>query len=80
MLEECSGPERMYNKFSYLYICGGHLTHALPSPLYCGCVWTLCMPLFNDFVARHLVMVTGDTTLIKPVHMHTHPTDVEVAL
>lgn len=38
------------------------------------------MPLFNDFVARHLVMVTGDTTLIKPVHMHTHPTDVEVAL
>jgi len=58
----------------------GYLTHALPSPLHCGCVWALCTPLFSDFVNRHLVMVTGDTTWIKPVHMHTHPSDVEGAL
>jgi hypothetical protein len=38
------------------------------------------MPLFSDFVARCLVMVTGDKTLIKPAHMHAHPSDVEVAL
>jgi len=60
----------MYNKFWCLYICGEHLTHALPSPLCYGYVWALCMPLFSDYVARHLVMVTGDTTLIKAVHLH----------
>jgi len=69
----------MYNKFWYLYICGGGASNPCPSSTHVfGYVWALCMPLFSVFVASRLVMVTGDTT-IKAVHMHSS-SDVEVAL